>query len=657
MVAYLKNLTFGKLRGILDGIRGHIARQSTTNGEGSQYGIFKSVDGGETWQKKVNGISLIDESIETNLVFRGFTVQKGNSEIVYSQAEVSTTEDGLEFNRVKGRVYKSINGGDTWSLIWSGNNLARYLIIDHSNSNTLYLSTGIFDREAYNSDCENGIAGGEGILKSYDAGETWGHINEGLTDLYVGSLRMHPTNNQILFAATGNNACSRDENNENTGGLFKTENAGATWTQVIRNGGLSTVNYSPSNPDIMYAGGTFEFYRSENGGGAWERFAKEIGWQWGPPGVVAGFPIDMVVDPNNPYLLYANNYGGGVFRSVSGAESWESWTNGISGAELHDLFVPSENTNQIYVIGRSGPFVSNTYGDDWIGIANGEAIGAEWYAIAMHPQNTNVILVSEEFEGTLYRSTNYGNHFAEIFRHPAIVDWNPDNRQGFKTIVFPISNQHIVYAGISKDRITFETSSPIGTVIYKSIDSGETFSPMSSILDGHNINELVVDENNEDIVYAATTNGIYKSNDGALNWQYCTNLGNRHIESLVLDPDQTGYIVAGEGYLGSGVWISHDDGATWSGPHNTGFNSANPYISAVIKDPNNSKTYFASDLYSGVYRSEDNGLTWAAFPDWRMPGLTYRAVKDIAMNEKVLYAATDGGGVFRVYVRLYRDRG
>jgi photosystem II stability/assembly factor-like uncharacterized protein len=140
--------------------------------------------------------------------------------VVYAQAELPTAAHGREFNMVQGRVYKTADGGGSWSLIWSGDNLARYVIIAPSDpsSNTLYLSTGIFDREAYNSGCgtlgtpgSDGRypgAGGVGVLKSADGGAHWAPVNTGLTDLYVGSLRMHPANSQVLFAATGNNACS-----------------------------------------------------------------------------------------------------------------------------------------------------------------------------------------------------------------------------------------------------------------------------------------------------------------------------------------------------------------------------------------------------------------------------------------------------------------
>ncbi len=612
-----------------------------TNGQGSAFGVFKSTDDGASWTLKTNGISL-DGGI--GLVFRGFTIQEGNSNIVYAQAEVSTDVSGWAVPRVKGRVYKTIDGGESWQLIWEGNNLARYLIIEPNNPNVLYVSTGIFDREAYDSDYENSIQGGVGILKSFDGGQNWDTINNGLTDLYVGALRMHPTNPQILFAATG---CNHDQGTPNRGGLFRTIDGGTTWTKVISNDIMTTVNFSPSNPNIVYAGSAGAFYRSSDGGLTWTQFTNSRN-MWGPEGIRAGFPIDVTIDPDDPNVLYVNNYGGGVFRSSDGAETWSEWSKGYTGADVRNLHVPAGDSSIVYVIGRSGPFVSFNYGEDWLGIANGDATYAEWHSITAHPQTPQIVLIADEHMGIILRSTDQGNDFTERLKHPEAG--TGVKNQGFKAVAFSTSDPNIVYAGLAKDRNSFLDSSPIGTVIYKSTNAGLTFTPMASIIDGHNVNELVIDSQGANIIYAATSNGVYRSTDGASSWTHFGSLGTRHIEALAIDPDQPGYIIAGE--LFGGIWLSLDDGISWTGPYNTGFNSANPYISTLVADPKNSNTFFVGDLYSGIYRSQDNGHTWSPFPDWQMSGLTFRAVSDIAINETAIYAATLGGGVFRYDLTL-----
>jgi len=615
-----------------------------TNGNAQDFGVFKSTDGGSSWILKTNEMRM---GSANGLVFRGLTVQEGNSDVVYAQAELATSVQGLEFERVKGRVYKTTNGGESWKVIWEGDNLARYLIIDPTNHNTLYLSTGIFDREAYNSDCQNGIPGGVGVLKSVDGGENWNPINNGLTDLYVGSLRMHPTNPQILFAGAGNYACTVfDKSNPvQPSGLFRTMDGGASWTKVgsLFTDNMTAVNFSSSNPDIVYAGSEMNFYRSEDGGLTWVRVSSPDR-PYGPPGILAGVPIDVTIDPDNPDVLYANNYGGGVVRSLDGAKTWEDWSKGYTGAQMHNVFVSPSNSSTVYAIGRSGPFVSYDYGKDWIGIANGDASFAEWASVVVHPTNSDLVLVSDEYQGFILRSIDGGSDFSRVLKHPH-SEGEVNQRQGFKTMVFAPSAPNIVYAGLANEGGGTLSSPPVGTVIYKSTNAGATFSPMPSIIDGNTVHELVVDPGDSNNIYAATFNGVYKSTDSAENWTHLDNLGSRNIEALAMDSQQTDYILAGGVF--DGIWISQDGGSSWTGPHNRGFNNANPYISSIAIDPDDTDVIYAADYYSGIYQSIDKGNTWSPFPDREFSGLAVRAVKDIAISDEFIYAATEGGGVFR----------
>jgi photosystem II stability/assembly factor-like uncharacterized protein len=612
-----------------------------TNGDGPRYGVFKSTDAAATWELKTNGISLDGE---IGLVFRGFTIQPGNSQVVYAQAEVPTTIQGYSFNRVKGRVYKTTDGGESWRMIWEGDNLARYLIVHPSNPDILYLSTGIFDREAYNSDCGNLVRGGLGVLKSSNGGQNWFPINSGITDLYVGCLRMHPGNPEILFAATGNNVCSWDPNLPGyIGGLFQTLNGGTSWKRVIHYDELTTVNFSPSNPNVVYAGGNNAFYRSGDGGVTWNRFTKPTGVWYGPQGIIAGFPIDVVVDPDNSDIVYVNNYTGGVIRSVDGAKSWQDWSKGYTGAQTANLFIPDDQPSAVYAIGTSGPFVSSSFGTNWTGIANGEAeIYPTGWAIACQPFNSRLILIANAM---ILRSTDGGNDFKRVFSHPNMSA--ADGPHVYKTIAFSRSNPKIVYAGLARASAFPPSPSSVGPVICKSQNAGETFTTMASILDGSNVNKLIVSPNDSNIVYAATSNGVYKSSDGAANWVKLSSLGNRHVEALAVDFREPNFLIAGEPF--GGIWTSRDTGSSWTGPHNTGFNSANPFITALVFDPSRKNTVFAGDLYSGIYRSTNNGLDWSPFPDSISSGLSVRVVRDIAMTNQVIYVATGGGGVFRYF--------
>ena len=153
--------------------------------------------------KKNNGI------VENNgITFRGFAVDPISSDIVYAAGEIASWVwngahiQGNEFEKTKGVVYKTTDCGENWSQIWQGNNLARYIFIDPRDTDVLYLSTGIFDREAADSDYDTNTPGGEGVLKSIDGGLTWQNINTGIENLYIGTLIMHPDNPDILPGQT-----------------------------------------------------------------------------------------------------------------------------------------------------------------------------------------------------------------------------------------------------------------------------------------------------------------------------------------------------------------------------------------------------------------------------------------------------------------------
>ncbi|HSB67215.1 MAG TPA: hypothetical protein VLD65_11600, partial [Anaerolineales bacterium] len=282
-----------------------------------QRGIFKSIDGGQTWQKMDNGVIEAE-----GITFRGFSIDPTNSDIVYAAAELSswawstdhTQHMGREFDLTAGVVYKTANGGQSWQAVWRGDNLARYIWINPQNTDVLYISTGFFDREAANSDPISGLPGGEGILKSTDGGKTWAAINGGLNNLYITSLFMHPSNPDILLAAAGNNQYRHG------GGVYLTTNGGITWKNTLQynNGVFEAVEFSISNPSIAYAGNEQAVFRSNDGGLTWQKVSS--GQNWGPPGVCAGFPIDFQVDPRDPDRIFANEYGGGNFLSTDGGK-------------------------------------------------------------------------------------------------------------------------------------------------------------------------------------------------------------------------------------------------------------------------------------------------------------------------------------------------
>jgi photosystem II stability/assembly factor-like uncharacterized protein len=599
-------------------------------------GIFKSTDGGLTWQLMVNGI------IERQgISFRGFTVQPGNSAVVYAAAEISSWVDGREgkqgreFDMTQGVVYQSIDGGENWQAIWRGDNLARYIWIDPRDTNILYVSTGIFDREAYNSNPEPRKSGGEGILKSIDGGKTWNHVNNGLKNLYVGSLFMHPTNPDILLAGTGNNQYYQGN------GIYLSLNGGENWEHVLIDDNITSVEFSESDPSIAYAGSAETIYRSENGGNSWKRISGGGTDGWGSPGVRAGFPIDFQVDPRDPNRIFANEYGGGNFLSTDGGKSWIDASRGYTGADMRGINVAPGEPGKVLSAARSGIFISYDGGSSWEGLCYPPVVLMEWNAVKFDPKDSEKIIGGSNWGNILAKSGDGGQSWKLVKTLPE------KSMVGWRDIAFAPSNPNIIYAGTAGyfSAGSFSLMHP-GLGIYVSNDGGDSWKPANNEIthDAH-VTGLSVHPQTPNVVYASTANhGLLVTMDGAQSWQVVQGgLPSSLATSVAINPLDPQIIFTG--FYNQAIYSSTDGGQTW----NRSANGLPPEasIESIVFDPTNpAEVLYAADFMSGVYRSTDSGNFWQAINN----GLTMRSVTKLAISDDGLhlYAATNGGGVFRL---------
>ncbi|HEX9902455.1 MAG TPA: hypothetical protein VGB72_06300, partial [Acidobacteriota bacterium] len=616
-------------------------------------GAYKSADGGNTWTD-------VSPARAGNFVYRGFTIMPGNSNIVFAAGEIPMNIQGKSFDKTRGRVYKTVNGGQSWSIIWEGENLARYVIVHPNNPNIIYISTGIFDREANNSDCKNTILdgsnlsasytarGGLGILKSEDGGQTWRALERGngLIDLYIGSLVMHPSNPNILLAGCGNNSASFYKKGGQTiglGGVFLTNNGGEEWGNTLVGETITAVDFAWSNPKIAYAGSQHHFYRSQDGGQTWKLMNGSPSQPWGPPGIVSGFPIDILVDPKNPDILFVNNYGGGNVKSTDGGLTWTVASIGYTGALMFDVDIDPKNPEIVYSAGRSGAFRSSDGGKNWQGLSYPPAVLGESCGIACQPGNSNIVLACQDRQGDLYWSQDGGQVWKKVYK----LKYNSGDLNaafGFKRLVFAPSNPQIVYGASSRTTAVLNSSLTSGLGLYKSTDGGTTWVEANNALTKKlSLNSLAVHPKKSEIVYAATvTSGLCKTTDGGANWVRLSSLKPNDVRSVALRPDKPDQVYAG--INGGGVYFSPDGGATWTAMA-SGM-EPNDSIYALVFDPVHPENVWAGSFKTGVYRHDSIEQQWVHFNN----GLHMRAVTDLAIsgNGKVLYATTWGEGVFRL---------
>jgi photosystem II stability/assembly factor-like uncharacterized protein len=603
-------------------------------------GVFKSTDGGVTWTEKVNGIV---ESF--GVTFRGFAVDPGDSNVVYAAAESSSSiwagEDrpGREFDMTAGVVYKTRDGGKSWSAVWRGDDLARYVIIDPRDSDVVYVSTGIFDREAANSVPESRTAGGEGVLKSTDGGASWSNINSGIENLYVGSLFMHPSDPDTLLAGAGNNQYWESS------GAYLTTDGGASWSRTLASQFVITsVEFAASDPKIAYAAGPEEFHRSDDGGITWQRVSPDGGW--GPPGVRAGFPIDLEVLPSDPDTVFANNYGGGNFVSRDGGRTWAVASTGYTGAQTRDIVVDPGAHGLVLVAARSGLFCSAGGGAGWTGLSNAPGNVLEWNAVALDPSDGQHLLAANNWNAAILESFDRGASWQ------IVTGWL-DGGLGWRAIEFAPSDPAVVYAGTGAyfSAGSFDGSLP-ATGISVSTNGGASWvAANDSLSSTAHVTDIAVSRSNADQVFMATTNlGLLYSTDRGSTWRQLnaglpansfTGGGNPQALSVELHPEDPNVIMLG---LADGVYRSEDRGETWT-QMTRGIGSSGG-ISDIVFDPLLPDVIYAAGSSSGVFRSSDAGETWVKIND----GLRTRAVVALAIASDggTLYAATEGEGVYRL---------
>lgn len=636
--------------------------------------IYKSIDGGQTWVQKDNGI--VNEWDE--LTFRGFTIDPNTSDTVYAMGESSMVAQGghLIWSLGDGGViYRTTDGGENWTKIWDGgvpSALTRYMWIDPQNTSVLYVSTGIFDRgsvgqaEDFNSDPDPW--GGLGILKSTDGGMTWTILGEenGLEGLYVGSLYMHPQDPQILLAAVGHEMGFAQiphlqEEGHSPAGIYRTTDGGETWNHVFEppvervNEEFSAVEFCTGDPNVAYAGSGTAIYRSTDAGITWTQMTS--GDSWGPPGVRAGWPIDLQCDPRDESRLFANNYQGGAFLSEDGGSTWINASRGYTGAQMFNIVVDPTDSNRVYVIGRSGGWRSDDGGTIWSGLRNftpGEPhpILAEWGTIALNPSQPDQIWASDGDGPVMIESQDRGASWT--------VHTPPEGVRGtVLTYAFTPADSNLIYAGYG-DLGCLRIDAPCAPTggIIRSQDGGQTWTLTGSeLLLNSTVAELAIDRSDPMTVYAAAAEtGLIKTTDGGTTWTQLdlsslTNetitdpdmlLAPQRVQTVAIDPDNPQHVLIGLHFLG--IFSSVDGGTTWQSAY-AGL-EPNASIHDIVFDPTNPQTVYASDRTSGVYRSIDGGQTWVKFND----GLNNRAAMWLAISAdgQRLYVSTDGEGVYRM---------
>ncbi|MCJ7627390.1 MAG: hypothetical protein MUO50_03275, partial [Longimicrobiales bacterium] len=271
-------------------------------------GVYRSTNAGESWERIGFGDSDAISKIR---------VHPTNPDIVFvasfGKYGVPSEERGL---------FKSTDGGNTWRKVLYRDDKtgAVDISIDRNNPDVMYVALW----EAFRKEYQMSSGGpGSGIFKSTDGGESWTEItrNPGLPQ-------------EGLIGRVGIDVSGGDSNrvyalveNDN-GGLFRSDDAGATWTLVNDNRAIRQRAFyythlfaDTQDPDVVYMENT-TLFRSTDGGETTESINN---------GTHGDFH-DLWIDPNDPSHMVVGNDGGGAVTVDTG----ESWTDqDVSTAQFY----------------------------------------------------------------------------------------------------------------------------------------------------------------------------------------------------------------------------------------------------------------------------------------------------------------------------------
>jgi photosystem II stability/assembly factor-like uncharacterized protein len=327
-------------------------------------GVWKSVDGGTAYKP------VFDK--QSSLSIGAIAIDPQAPKTIWVGTGESWTRNSVS---IGDGIYKSTDGGDNWTNMGlEDSERISKVLIDPKDSNTVYAC--VPGRLWSDSDAR-------GVYKTTDGGKTWTKILKG-SNLSTGCsmITMSSADPHTLYAGLwdfrrkGWTFRSGGENSTapSGSGLFKTTDGGATWTELdaatakglpAKPWGRIAVTAAPSNPSVVYAlveSNRSALFRSDDAGKTWQERDRSQMMVWRP-----FYFANLIVDPKDENRIYKPD--GGLIVSNDGGKSFAHISGGAHG-DFHDVWVDASNTNALISGDDGGIWYSHDGGNTWWKAAN-----------------------------------------------------------------------------------------------------------------------------------------------------------------------------------------------------------------------------------------------------------------------------------------------
>lgn len=479
------------------------------------------------WHKKsATAANNINSSLFAGLKWRNIGPDRGGrSAAVYG---IKQSPNLYYMGATGGGVWCSKDGGNHWHNIsdaYFGGSIGAIAVSD-SDPNVLYVGGG-------ESTLRGNVSHGYGVWKSVDAGKSW--INIGLNETrQIARIRIHPQNPNIVYVAAIGNAFSSNKER----GIFKSIDGGKSWQKTLF-----------VNPDAGAA--------------------------------------DLIIDPNNPRVLYATTWrvrrspysfesggvGSGIWKSTDEGNTWVCLTKRENPAYI-DNKNSTDNKNKAK--NKDANTIQTAVIPKYLnGIATGlPELPLGISCIAVSPVNSDRIwAMIEAKDGGLYRSDNGGLNWKKV---------NDDRN---------LRQRAWYFSRIIADPINSDGVYVLNVYFHHSKDGGKTFNTINTPHADHH--DIWIAPDNPQRMIIANDGGAQVSFDGGANWSMYENQATGQFYRVSTDNHFPYRILAAQ-QDNSAIRISHrSDGSIQSRDWEDTAGGESGYI---VADPSNPDI-----VYGGSY--------------------------------------------------------
>ncbi len=604
-------------------------------------GVYKSVDGGATWQsiglEKVGQIGAVE-------------IHPDNHNIVY----VAAIGQPFSHNPERG-IYKTTNGGRSWEKILYVSEETGFADLEMlpGNPEVLFAAAWKGQRKPWTI-----LSGGPnetgGIYKSVDGGENWERLSEGLPQGLIGKidLAVTPADSKVLYALV--------EAPEDEGGVYQSVDQGQSFEQVSSKGGLRTrpfyftnIEADPQHPDVVYVMAT-GYYKSTDGGKNWRRKSSPHSDNH-----------DMWVNPNNPDLFILAN-DGGANVTFNGGDTWSTSFNQPT-AELYQVEVDDQFPYWLYAgqqdnystIAVPSNLPTGRQAADVGYIIN--TGGCETGPAVPKPGNPDIVYANCKGRFSVYNkatgieqayyvgaSNMYGHNPMDLeyrFQRVSpihVSPHDPDVVYHASQFVHKTHNDGVDWETISPDLTAFEADKQVisGSPITRDITGEEFYSTIYAL------RESPLEPG---LIWTGANDGpVHVSRDGGANWEDVTPEqlppGGRvdAVEPSPHDPAKA-YIAVLRYQLGDFepyIYQTTDYGQSWQRLTDGTNGIPADHPTRVVREHPAHEGVLLAGTEFGLFISLDDGETWQSFQQ----NLPTTPVTDIKLHQGDLVLSTMGRG-------------